>query len=147
MSLINCPECKQQISDKSDKCIHCGYPINNTNTECIINGMIYNVSFLLNENISIPQRGKQLHLLTKGNLKDCLEIAKKIDNTKQIPDTLYIKQQTKVEEKSTPKCPHCSSTNIKSLSGLDRGTSIAMLGIFSKKINKSFECCSCKYTW
>lgn len=50
-------------------------------------------------------------------------------------------------EDARPRCPHCHSKNIKSLSALDRGASIAMLGIFSKKINKSFECKSCGYTW
>ena len=29
MSLINCPECGREISDKADVCIHCGYPLNN----------------------------------------------------------------------------------------------------------------------
>lgn len=29
MSLINCPECGKEISDKSSQCIHCGYPLNN----------------------------------------------------------------------------------------------------------------------
>ena len=48
---------------------------------------------------------------------------------------------------TTPKCPHCSSTNIKPISGLGRGASIAMWGVFSKKINKSFECKNCGYTW
>ena len=28
MALINCPECSKQISDKSKNCIHCGFPIN-----------------------------------------------------------------------------------------------------------------------
>ncbi|MCB6202766.1 hypothetical protein [Extibacter muris] len=27
MSLIKCPECKREISDKAEVCIHCGYPI------------------------------------------------------------------------------------------------------------------------
>lgn len=27
MSLINCPECNQKISDKASVCIHCGYPL------------------------------------------------------------------------------------------------------------------------
>ncbi|MCQ8849810.1 zinc ribbon domain-containing protein [Alteromonas stellipolaris] len=27
MALISCPECKQQVSEKSQNCIHCGYPI------------------------------------------------------------------------------------------------------------------------
>ena len=30
MALIQCPECGKDISDKSEKCIHCGYPIAST---------------------------------------------------------------------------------------------------------------------
>ena len=33
MSLINCPECNKEISDKAEACIGCGYPIaSNDNT-------------------------------------------------------------------------------------------------------------------
>ena len=53
----------------------------------------------------------------------------------------------KAKNSTVPKCPHCSATNIKSISGLGRGASIAMWGVFSKKINKSFECKNCGYTW
>lgn len=27
MSLIKCPECSKEISDQTDQCPHCGYPI------------------------------------------------------------------------------------------------------------------------
>ena len=27
MALIECPECKKEISDKAKECPHCGYPI------------------------------------------------------------------------------------------------------------------------
>lgn len=45
------------------------------------------------------------------------------------------------------KCPNCSSTNVERISGFDRGVSVAVLGPFSKKINKSFKCNHCGYTW
>ena len=57
------------------------------------------------------------------------------------------KAARKAKSSTVPKCPHCSSTNIKPISGLGRGASIAMWGVFSKKINKSFECKNCGYTW
>lgn len=56
-----------------------------------------------------------------------------------------VEQQKQISNE--PHCPHCNSTNIKPISGLNRGASIAMWGIFSKKINKSFECKNCGYTW
>ena len=61
-----------------------------------------------------------------------------------------LKQQEnskKVEDDNRPKCPNCHSTNIKAITGTERVMSIMGLGIFSKKINKSFKCLNCKYTW
>ena len=53
-----------------------------------------------------------------------------------------------LEEKSrVPKCPTCQSTNIRKMSGVERGVSIYAFGIFSKKINKTFKCQNCGYTW
>ena len=48
---------------------------------------------------------------------------------------------------NTPHCPTCGSTNIKKIGGIERGASIAAFGIFSKKINKTFKCGNCGYTW
>jgi len=59
-------------------------------------------------------------------------------------------QQQKQESSSNsnqPKCPTCSSTNIQKIGGLERVGSVAMLGLFSKKINKSFKCGNCGHTW
>lgn len=147
MSLIKCPECNKEISDKSKVCVNCGYPINEKNTRCIINGISYDVSFLLDESIAIPFRAKQLHLLTNSNLKDCIDKTKIIAQTNEIPKTLYLKPKEKTENKNVIKCPICNSTDIKKISGLSKASSVAMWGIFSKKINKSFECLDCKYTW
>ena len=33
MALIYCPECGKQISDKAEKCVHCGYQINEIKVE------------------------------------------------------------------------------------------------------------------
>lgn len=46
-----------------------------------------------------------------------------------------------------PKCPTCQSTNIRKMSGVEREVSIYTFGIFSKKINKTFKCQNCGYTW
>lgn len=49
--------------------------------------------------------------------------------------------------KSTPKCPTCQSTNVQKIEIGERAASVAIFGIFSKKINKSFKCKNCGYTW
>lgn len=46
MSMIRCPECHQEISDKAQTCIHCGYPIDEylkANTKCSFKGV--NIDF------------------------------------------------------------------------------------------------------
>ena len=53
----------------------------------------------------------------------------------------------KQDNTNIPKCPTCQSTNIRKMSGLESSASIAMFGIFSRKINKTFKCQSCGNTW
>lgn len=76
--------------------------------------------------------------------KDIIEYNLKMS---QFKSQLEQQKSNKLQNDTTPRCPHCKSTNIKPISALNRGASIAMLGVFSKKINKSFECLNCKYTW
>ena len=33
MALINCPECRTEVSDKAEKCLKCAYPITNNNSK------------------------------------------------------------------------------------------------------------------
>lgn len=56
------------------------------------------------------------------------------------------KQQINSTE-SEPRCPHCNSTNIARIGAGERAVSITFLGAFSNKINKSFKCKKCGYTW
>ena len=52
-----------------------------------------------------------------------------------------------VSRSNVLRCPTCNSTKIRGIGGGERVASVAMLGLFSKKINKSFQCLSCGYTW
>lgn len=45
------------------------------------------------------------------------------------------------------KCPTCSSSKVKSISSTSRIFSASLFGLGSNKINKSFECKTCGYTW
>lgn len=55
--------------------------------------------------------------------------------------------QPQTQPQNVPKCPTCGSTNVRKMGGVERGASIAAFGIFSKKINKTFKCGNCGYTW
>jgi len=145
--LITCPECNKKISNKSEVCIHCGYPLKKINI-CNINGVEYDFSDILSD-IDNGQRTPasfvgQISDMCNIPVYEAKEIYFKIKNSNKLPQN--VKRETK-EQPNIPKCPTCGSTNIKPISATERATSIIGLGIFSKKINKTFKCLNCKCTW
>lgn len=56
-------------------------------------------------------------------------------------------EKQQAQRANVPKCPTCGSTNIRRISTLDRAVSIGILGIFSGKIGKNYECLNCKAKW
>ena len=73
---------------------------------------------------------------------------KKIENENPLtPEQIAHNNAVAREWQNKPKCPTCSSTNVQKIGTGERVVSVAMLGIFSKKINKSFKCKNCGYTW
>ena len=164
--LIKCPECKKEISDKSEICIHCGYPISknlssiskNLSNICIIDDVPRDLTELI-DNLGGSRQQSLRKLVKEYNMKleDAVTLCDIIQNTKNVPKEykpcereLYISklnENSPKKEINVPKCPTCGSTNIQKISGLERGASVMGIGIFSKKINKSFKCKSCGYTW
>lgn len=51
------------------------------------------------------------------------------------------------QHNNIPQCPTCKSTNIRKIGGIERSASIFTFGLISKKINKTFKCNNCGYTW
>ena len=109
--------------------------------EKLCNSNLTTDEYLVLNSISVDYNFFQAMEQLKEN--DIIEFNLKMSQFK----TQTQQQNICAEIDTTPKCPHCKSTNIKPISALNRGASIAMWGIFSKKINKSFECLNCKYMW
>ena len=62
------------------------------------------------------------------------------------------KEQAEINAKmqaniNVPKCPTCSSTNIKKVSGVTKAVSVVMFGLLSQKVKKTFHCNNCGYEW
>ena len=152
MALIKCPECGKEISDKSDKCIHCGFPLIETkNTICNINGKEYDLSFILEFYKEHPDGKVKLigsfRRMTNCGLKDAKDVIDKILETNEIPKVLILKQQEgskRVEEdnKDQIHCPRCKSTSIQTI---NRGYSFwtGFLGSGSPRN----VCQKCGYKW
>lgn len=142
MALIKCPECGKEISDKSDKCIHCGFPLRTTPIiQENINGQYYDVNFLTDKSITQPEKIMMLRKLTNYeiDLMDAKKLVFKYHPSQQ--------QNTKKVVDNTPKCPTCGSTNIQKISGTKRWLSAGLFGLASSDIGKSMVCKSCGYKW
>lgn len=57
------------------------------------------------------------------------------------------KSQLQSVEKNVPKCPTCGSASIKKISGISKAGSIALWGIFSRKVHKQWHCDNCGSEW
>lgn len=52
-----------------------------------------------------------------------------------------------VTTQNVPHCPTCNSTNIRKISGISKAGSIAVWGIFSRKVHKQWRCNNCGSEW
>lgn len=148
--LIICPECGKEISDKSDKCIHCGYPISKTKSNMIIiNNKEYDFTDIIlgieSEEYNPAVYIREISDMCLIPIYEAKEIYFKLKNEKAVSQPIIC--EIKTQDVSIPKCPTCGSTNIEKIGGIERGASVAMWGLFSKKINKTFKCNNCGYTW
>lgn len=137
MALIKCPECGKEISDKSEKCIHCGYPLMVTSaTQEYINGKCYDVSFLKDSNLSLVKKIQLLNDLSGCGVVLAKEIAKK-----------YHVEQITIQNNNIPHCPTCGSIDIQKISSTKRWLSTGLFGLASSDVGKTMVCKKCGYKW
>lgn len=62
MALMKCPECGKEISDKSKRCVHCGYVLKNNHYNIIIAGtcIIIGVVLLIVVGFMLPKQKEQI---------------------------------------------------------------------------------------
>ena len=149
MALIICPECNNQVSDKAQSCIHCGYPLQKQiNTVCIIKGQPYDLSSVLdamsnNENQFVLSR----MVLENTNLQmgDGLNLGFIIYDKKEIPQIYNPEYPLKTElEDNVPKCPYCKSKDLTKITTASRSISVGLFGFGSSKVGKQWHCNKCK---
>lgn len=174
MTLIKCPECGKEISDKSNQCIHCGYPLIIKNEQkipnCIteIDGIQYDYADILNliNNKQYYDAYFRMRKICKLSIKNNMNLLEYMIENYKAPDKYNIIEYTKQEEEecfkslsklgniknqqqtiNIPKCPTCGSSNIHKMGVGERTASILGFGILSKKINKTWKCNNCGHTW
>ena len=151
MALIICPECRKEINDKSEMCIHCGYPL--INYTCKINGKEYNLKdelsmALVNNDDWIKAIGS-LRRKTSLTLSDGKELIELMKSTKSVPNEFVpkysLEDRSKYENKSSNiiTCPYCHSTNTSKISTTAKVVNIALFGIFGQKRKHQWHCNNC----
>lgn len=75
------------------------------------------------------------------------EIVKDRNENQLSPEQIAYNNAVARELLNKPKCPTCQSINVQKIGTGERMASVAVFGIFSKKINKSYKCKNCGYTW
>ncbi len=147
MSLIKCPECNKEVSDKAHNCIHCGFILEDLNI-CNINGTPCDLSIILNiinkeSDGLIIRKIRDIYNMTP---RDANKLYNMIIETGKIPEN-FTCETIQPSHSNKPKCPTCNSTNISKVSTMSKAGSVAMWGLLSQKVKKTFHCNNCKYEW
>lgn len=154
MALITCPECGKEVSDKSEVCIHCGFPI--INTKCNINGVVYDFKdelpiALLEKTDDYVSAIGNIRVKTSLSLVDGCDLVDIIRETKSIPTSFTPKYPLENREElygdskvKNIECPYCHSTNTKKITKTSKAFHTAIFGVFSMSRNsKQFHCNNC----
>lgn len=147
MALIKCPECGNEISNKSLACIHCGFPLTQLKKSniSIINGKEHNLSCILDlinsgiTDVEVIQRKIQSTIADPNlSLSEYYQLAHIIIKSNAIPEVF---NHTPTMP-TVPHCPKCGSTAITTGA---RGVNwtMGLIGA-SKTVNR---CGSCGHTW
>lgn len=154
MALIKCPECGKDISDMSQICINCGFPLNKKHREniCVINNKEYNLENIKNRLLSMDRNNTSesneiiwelKRMLEPISLKATVELARYILETGAVPEVFDVAPfTTHIQLDSPSRCPKCDSTQITTGA---RGYSIVWGFVGSgKTVNR---CARCGHKW
>lgn len=131
--LIKCKECGKEISSQADFCPHCGIK----NEKTVICSYCKNDSGKTYEELQ--------NLQEEGHIEICKNCGKEIIVMSKYEEILSNKAIR--EEQIKPKCPTCGSTNLSKVSAMSKVGSVAMFGLLSQKVKKTWHCNNCKYEW
>ncbi len=159
MALIQCPECGKEVSDKADKCIHCGYPfdkLKKNKDEFIekpiskyeINGENIDISGVIAFLSINRDEEAESELIRISNLSSIAakQYINEIKNTDIIDKNVIYREKIienshkdYVPTDNSVKCPKCGSTQIQVV---PRRWSLAT-GFLTNKVDR--VCLNCKH--
>lgn len=151
--LMYCKKCGRLIQD-SKKCDICGSVTYQVPTQYLMKDVDFLIDSKLEDQFieecvkSSPEFDEYLF-----NNLDRIKAQKSAEYERDMAIGDAIRQGADVKTafrnggQNMPKCPTCGSLNVRHISGGERVASVGFFGIFSRKINKTFKCGNCGYTW
>lgn len=155
MSLINCPECNKEISDKAKCCPNCGYEL--PKSEPIFQGVY--CPKCLKSVVRVEEYQKcplcQVEMIDsiQGTFDEAYSYTDNHPELKESPDFDEQAYQRRINwvpveygssKSNAVKCPYCHSTNTKKISTMSKAGSVALFGIFALgKTSKQWHCNKC----
>lgn len=137
-----CPICKKDLPNPyftPEFFICCSSP-DDHESQFVDTGLLYEEAIIIRD---ISEDVSFLEAMIDLKQKDPIEFQLKMSQFKATQPQIKAAE----ESSSVPKCPTCNSINVQKIGGLERVGSVAIFGLFSKKINKSFKCGNCGHTW
>lgn len=138
-----CVQCntKQKSDDILDSG-YCGWSLNHSLDECpFCHEKLKETNIEENEFdlfLKISRSATFYDTMIELKKKDPIEFQLKMSQFRN-----QVKQQEAVELQNIPHCPICNSTDIKKISGISKAKSVAVWGIFSRKVHKQWHCEQC----
>lgn len=137
------------------KCCHLlGTDENDIDDECDCGGKLIPLEIDHDDYITLCKiwsTGNEIDYTVHWDLYNAMVELKKNDiieyNLKMSQFRNQVNQQKQQQESNVPKCPTCQSTNIKKISTTSKVTSVAMFGLLSQKVKKTYHCNGCGYEW
>lgn len=159
MSLINCPECKKEISDKAKFCPNCGYLL--SQQQPIFQGIYcpkcLDSGFRTDEYEKCWLCKVEMIDSIKGTISETCSYGENHPELKNSPDFDEKAYQRRInwvpveygaaKLNNAMKCPSCGSTNISKIGAINRMVSVGIFGLASGKIGKTYQCKKCGTTW
>lgn len=159
MSLINCPECKREISDKAKCCPNCGYELRKK--EDIYQGIYcprclesrpklheYEKCWLCKVKMIDSTQGTFLETFHYGDNHPELKNSPDFDEKAYQRRINWVPVEYGTAKlNNAMKCPSCGSTNISKIGAINRMVSVGIFGLASGKIGKTYQCKKCGTTW
>lgn len=135
MSLVKCPECGNEFSDKATACPECGFPTSEL--------VQYQKESLIKEHT----KNKTCYKCGSVDIVSVESVDGKLlivcNKCWAIQETIPLDPEMREKPKNAIECPYCHSTNTKKISGSSRVASFLTFGLASKKVGKQWHCNKC----